>query len=112
MREQRRLPIGAEALGGEVHFRAWAPDHRRAAVVLESGRHAGEHSLSGEPGGYFSGLVAGAAPGDLYRYRLDGGAPLPDPASRFQPRGPRGPSRVVDPAAFAWTDGNWKGVSL
>ena len=36
--------------------------------------------------------------------------PLPDPASRFQPEGPHGPSEVVDPAAFRWTDGDWAGV--
>ena len=35
--------------------------------------------------------------------------PLPDPASRFQPEGPHGPSEVVDAAAFRWTDGDWRG---
>jgi maltooligosyltrehalose trehalohydrolase len=112
MGEQRRLPIGAEVLGGAVHFRVWAPDHRRAAVVLETGLAAGEHSLTAESGGYFSGSVAGAAADDLYRYRLDGGEPLPDPASRFQPRGPRGPSRVVDPESFSWSDAGWEGRGL
>jgi maltooligosyltrehalose trehalohydrolase len=43
-----------------------------------------------------------------YRYKL-GDALYPDPASRFQPEGPHGPSQVVDPSAFAWTDGAWKG---
>ena len=37
---------------------------------------------------------------------------LPDPCSRWQPDGVRGPSRVVDTAAFAWTDEGWAGVSL
>ena len=36
----------------------------------------------------------------------------PDPASRFQPEGPHGPSQVVDPAAFAWTDHDWQGIAL
>ena len=40
-----------------------------------------------------------AAAGDDYRYVLDGGDPLPDPCSRFQPEGVRGPSRVVDTGA-------------
>ena len=52
--------------------------------------------------GVFEGR-ADAGPGDDYRYVLDGGDPLPDPCSRSQPEGVRGPSRVVDPAAFAWT---------
>src|SRR5918998_446690 len=32
------------------------------------------------------------------------GEELPDPASRHQPAGLRGPSRIIDPMAFAWTD--------
>ena len=45
-----------------------------------------------------------------YRFRLDQGeAALPDPASRFQPEGPHGPSEIVDPGDFAWTDGAWRG---
>src|SRR5262249_30957418 len=43
------------------------------------------------------------------RYRLD---EFPDPASRFQPDGPHGPSQVIDPFAFQWTDEAWKGVGL
>ena len=58
-------------------------------------------ALTPEASGYFSGLVAGAGAGTLYRYRLDGEAALyPDPASRFQPRGPHGPSQVIDPDIF------------
>jgi malto-oligosyltrehalose trehalohydrolase len=41
---------------------------------------------------------------------LDGGPPLPDPASRFQPAGVQGASRVIAPHAFAWTDQEWRGV--
>ena len=51
--------------------------------------------------------------GTLYRYRLDGGdTPFPDPASRFQPQGPHGPSQVIDPGAFTWTDEAWRGCGL
>jgi maltooligosyltrehalose trehalohydrolase len=64
--------------------------------------------LRSEPGGYFSGLVAEARAGTRYRYKLGDGL-YPDPASRFQPEGPHGPSQVIDPAAFTWTDGAWSG---
>jgi maltooligosyltrehalose trehalohydrolase len=48
-----------------------------------------------------------------YRYRLDQGPDLyPDAASRFQPDGPHGPSMIVDPAAFHWTDVSWPGRAL
>ena len=34
---------------------------------------------------------------------------VPDPASRFQPEDVHGPSEVVDPAAYAWADRDWRG---
>jgi maltooligosyltrehalose trehalohydrolase len=116
----RRLPIGAELLtDGGVHFRVWAPDRKQVEVVLEGeeGDQAGSPGLSfrltEERNGYFSGLLKSAKDGSLYRYRLDGGKFLyPDPVSRFQPDGPEGPSQVVDPRQFHWTDNNWPGVSL
>jgi maltooligosyltrehalose trehalohydrolase len=106
----RRLPAGAEARrGGGVHFRVWAPKRRRVSVVLE-GASGGERPLDPEGNGWFSAFVGDASAGMRYRYRLDGGRPLPDPASRFQPDGPHGPSEVVDPSRFRWTDGDWPGV--
>ena len=110
----RRLPVGAEALpGGGVHFRVWAPRRRRVEVVFEGEGAPAALALEGEEGGYFSGLAEGLREGALYRFRLDGGDHLyPDPASRFQPEGPHGASRVVDPARFRWTDDEWRGASL
>ena len=112
----RALPVGAEALpGGAVHFRVWAPERTQVRVVLEGGPGApGTVSLQREPGddGYFSGCSPQAAAGTLYRYRLDEEEmPYPDPASRFQPDGPHGPSLVIDPRAFAWTDRDWPGAT-
>jgi maltooligosyltrehalose trehalohydrolase len=109
----RRLPIGAECLrSGGVHFRVWAPRAKRVTVVLGAGGDKGVGALAAEPSGYFSGCVPEAAAGTLYRFRLDEGGPYPDPASRFQPEGPSGPSRVVDPATFRWTDAGWAGAPL
>jgi maltooligosyltrehalose trehalohydrolase len=110
----RRLPVGAEAAPeGGVHFRVWAPKCRRVEVVIEAGRGAGEIAdLQREDGGYFSGIAVAAAAGSHYRFRLDGGTSFPDPASRFQPAGPHGPSEVVDPSRFAWADAGWRGPSL
>lgn len=53
-------------------------------------------------------MAAGA--GDDHRLVLDGGDALADPCSRFQPEGVRGPSRIVDPAAWTWTGGGWPGL--
>ncbi len=111
----RRLPVGAEVLAdGGVHFRVWAPRRRRVEVVLESGGPGAGASAALEPegGGWFSGRLAAARPGSRYRYRLDGGEAFPDPAARFQPDGPHGPSEVIDPRSFAWRDHGWRGVTL
>jgi maltooligosyltrehalose trehalohydrolase len=97
-------PLGAVPGGdGSVEFRVWAPRPERVDVRV---RGAG-HELRPEGHGVRSARVEAAA-GDDYVFVLDG-RELPDPASRWQPEGLRGPSRVVDPAAFAWTDGGWHG---
>src|SRR5258706_6307166 len=102
----RRRTIGAEVTESGVHFRVWAPAHDTVHVVLGER----EHALDREEGGYFSGLVEGARAGSLYRFRLGGRDSFPDPASRFQPDGPHGPSMVVDPAPYPWRDAAWRGV--
>src|SRR5262245_41516888 len=107
MRIGRTFPIGAELVSGGVDFRVWAPRSRTAAVEFEAASGAPERiTLAAEGGGYFSGHGA-ANPGMRYRIRLDQGA-YPDPASRFQPEGPHGPSEIVHPK-FPWTDSAWRG---
>lgn len=113
----RRLPIGAEVVAGGVDFRVWAPRARRVEVLVE-GREAvalGPSSESGtgaHVGGHFGGVVAGIGAGARCRFVVDGGSPVPDPASRFQPDGPHGPSEVIDPGGFTWSDTAWRGVAL
>ncbi len=90
-------------------MRVWAPRVTRVEVVLVSGATT---ALDRESHGYFSGLVNARA-GDRYRFRLDGRDHLlPDPASRYQPEGPHGPSEIIDPCTFRWTDEGWRGVVL
>jgi maltooligosyltrehalose trehalohydrolase len=109
----RRLPIGAEVQpDGATHFRVWAPRPRRLELIIERCRGEGiEVELDAEGDGYYSALVRDVGYGDRYRYRLDGES-VPDVASRYQPNGPFGPSMVVDPRRFRWTDSEWRGVTL
>jgi maltooligosyltrehalose trehalohydrolase len=100
----RRLPIGAEVGQGGVHFRVWAPEHRRVTLAIE-----GEELELEMQGGHCSRFVPGLAAGTRYRFRI-GDALVADPASRFQPEGPFGPSEVVDPTTFRWTDDAWRGI--
>jgi len=114
---KRRYPIGAELIGpNKTHFRVWAPKAKNVDLVLESGAEKNAkrsfHPLTREDGGYFSG-TAEAGAGALYRFRINDAENFhPDPASRFQPQGPHGPSYIVDPTQFKWTDEKWRGVKM
>src|SRR4051812_4993191 len=93
----RRLPVGAEVGHRGVHFRVWAPRRRKLEIILEDYPGNGRPVvLEPEEDGYFSITINDAGPGTRYRYRL-GSRRYADPASRFQPEGPEGPSMVVDP---------------
>ncbi len=67
-----------------------------------------------EPGpcGYHSAIVDDLQSDSSYFYALCDGRNLPDPASRFQPQGVHGPSQVVDPESFVWSDRAWRGRAL
>jgi maltooligosyltrehalose trehalohydrolase len=89
----------------------WAPGAEKVDVVLEeSGAPPSFYPMKKSVDGYFSATVTHASPGSLYRYRIDGKGPFPDPASRFQPQGVHGPSQIVDPSSFVWSDSEWKGI--
>ena len=109
----RRFPIGAEPAGGGVYFRVWAPQAKRVELLIGADHSSHPEDLKPETQGYFAAFVPGCAAGDLYRFRLDGREQLlPDPASRFQPEGPFGPSMIVDASQFEWHDTQWNGVIL
>lgn len=109
----RRLPIGAEPAIGGVYFRLWAPQAKRVEVVVGPDKSSRPEELAAEAQGYFSGFVPACEPGNLYRFRLDGCEQmLPDPASRFQPEGPFGPSMIIDASMFQWRDSQWNGARL
>jgi maltooligosyltrehalose trehalohydrolase len=102
--------IGALLGPGGVSFRVWAPGRDRVWVVVDGGQ---ETAMDRDDNGYFACFVAGIGAGTRYRYRLDRDERLyPDPASRFQPDGPHGPSCVVDPDAYAWRDDEWPGLTI
>ncbi|QSQ11448.1 malto-oligosyltrehalose trehalohydrolase [Myxococcus landrumensis] len=108
----RRKQLGAWVdAGPKVRWRVWAPGHQRVEVVLHDARGAPGRVLpmTPEAGGFFVAELEGQGAGVLYKLRVDGEGPFPDPWSRAQPQGVHGPSEVVVPD-FAWTDAGWKGV--
>ena len=103
------MPVGAEVVPEGVRFRVWAP-HRSRVQVIRDGHPPLPLARDGE---YYTGTCAGAGPGTRYWFRLDADdRDYPDPASRHQPEGPHGPSEVIDPSTFAWSDADWPGISL
>ena len=123
--DRRRL--GATVVDGGTRFEVWAPGAERVEVVVErSGGEAGGAAddvvvaleAPGddvEPtshGATWTATVPDVGAGDRYRFRLDGGEALADPASMRQPDGVHGPSMVVDPSTFTWTDDGWGGIDL
>ncbi|HET9107274.1 MAG TPA: malto-oligosyltrehalose trehalohydrolase [Steroidobacteraceae bacterium] len=107
---RHEMPFGAQLLpDGRVRFRLWAPAAARVELVLEpaEGRER-ILPLERAADGFLELVTAEAHAGSLYRYRIDGELRVPDPASRRNPQGVHGPSEVVDPGAFPWTDDGWR----
>jgi malto-oligosyltrehalose trehalohydrolase len=104
------MPFGAQMLpGGEVRFRLWAPAAKRVTLELESTSGAGRSvPLEKSADGWVEVTTGEAHAGSRYRFAIDGGTLVPDPASRRNPQGVHGPSEVVDPGAFEWTDQEWR----
>jgi maltooligosyltrehalose trehalohydrolase len=104
--------------GGGVEFRLWAPAAQQAELSLPTLSQDGARFMPAvrDAQGWWRATVAGAAARTLYQWRIDGELLVPDPASRFNPQGPHGPSCVVDPCAYdwahAWTGRPWHEVVL
>ncbi|HEV2761592.1 MAG TPA: malto-oligosyltrehalose trehalohydrolase [Pyrinomonadaceae bacterium] len=110
--EAWELQFGARPLAeGRTRFRVWAPLAESLSVKIVS--EAGPQTFPLERGedDVFEATVPNVGAGADYFYVV-GGRERPDPVSRWQPRGVHGPSRVVDPDAFAWTDDGWTGLPL
>jgi len=95
-----------------THFSVWAPSVDSLHVVLfdKDQKETSKHALTKDTDGIWQGDVQEAKTGSLYKYLVGESGPFPDPASRFQPQGVHGPSEVVDPSTFKWTDQAWKGI--
>ena len=104
--------LGANLTGDGVYFAVWAPKAKRVEVEIQKPDGPTFHPLTREPDGLHAGVVSDIGAGTRYKFRLDGQQSFPDPRSRFQPEGVHGPSEVIDPAAFTWTDDDWPGLTM
>jgi maltooligosyltrehalose trehalohydrolase len=103
------MPFGAELTDAGVRFALWAPGARKVDVVFDASGTARTLAMQAQNGGWYRALTREARAGTLYRFRIDDEIEVADPASRFNPEDAEGPSAVVDPCAYDWPDGSWRG---
>ncbi|MBA3802177.1 MAG: malto-oligosyltrehalose trehalohydrolase [Acidimicrobiia bacterium] len=111
----RRDRLGATVLGdgATTRFEVWAPSATTVDVWLGAdGSRRVPMSVLDDVAGTWAVDVDGVADGERYRYCLDDGDALADPASRRQPDGVHGASAVIDTARFGWHDDEWRGIAL
>lgn len=102
------MPFGAEIrTDGGVRFRLWAPSADHVALVVQDGRDPVVMQALAD--GWHEVVVPEAGAGTRYRFALENDEQVPDPASRYQPEDIHGPSEVIDPRAYQWRDGGWRG---
>lgn len=113
LRSMHAMPFGPKPVNAAdptqgYHFRLWAPAQEFVSLSLL--RADGERSVQRctEYNGWHHCTEASARPGDRYSFVLQDGLQVPDPASRFNPQGVHGPSRLIEPREFAW-DADWRG---
>jgi maltooligosyltrehalose trehalohydrolase len=97
--------LGAQISGDRVAFSVWAPKAKRVVLSLNSE----QIEMRRSPEGIFR-VEANAIAGNRYSYIVDNSKPLPDPVSRFLPESVHGPTEIVNPDSFQWTDQNWRGL--
>ncbi|MFD0975573.1 malto-oligosyltrehalose trehalohydrolase [Salinimicrobium gaetbulicola] len=102
--------VGAEQIkDGKIRFRVWSPFAEAVQVLLKDQNQLLD--LQKDEVGYWETETDKAAPGSLYRIRLDEEDTFPDPASRSQPEGVHSWSQIPI-SEFNWTDDSWKGREL
>jgi maltooligosyltrehalose trehalohydrolase len=114
MRAAHAMRFGAELLEqGGVRFALWAPARPRVTVelVYSQGGCIERRPMQRGVEGWHECVWTEAGPGTLYRFDVGQGRGVPDPASRCNPLGVHGPSEVVDPHAYEWGDGDWRGLA-
>ncbi|HEY6530141.1 MAG TPA: malto-oligosyltrehalose trehalohydrolase [Cellvibrionaceae bacterium] len=109
---ERTYPIGAEIIENVAHFRVWAPAAKKVTLIARSESALSTFVMAAEKDGYFSYVTDELRPGALYQFQLDNDDQLyPDPASKYQPLGPHGPSQLESAQFFQWTDDQWQGLN-
>ncbi len=104
--------MGANVRGAQTEFCVWAPNvHTLAIRLTRTDGTAVELPMQPREDGTYS-LAADAKAGDRYCCVINGTWTVPDPVSRYLPEGVHGPSEIVDPHQFPWSDQQWRGLEF
>lgn len=104
------MPFGTRIQsGGRARFSLWAPGAEKVELCLEAGDTREYIDMPDFGSGWHVLDTGRITHGGLYRFRINGGLLVPDPASRYQPSGPLGPSMLIAPESFDWPDEDWNG---
>jgi 1,4-alpha-glucan branching enzyme/maltooligosyltrehalose trehalohydrolase len=102
------MPFGAELVEGGVRFRLWAPAAKNVDLVLHDAPARPPLPMTALEEGWFELTTNAAHAGSRYKFRINSDIEVPDPAARAS-EDVTGPSIVVDPLAYQWRDGEWRG---
>lgn len=103
------LAYGAHLRDGRAQFRLWAPSATSLALRLFRNGRPQQLPMHRDADGIYT-LDADAREGDRYLYVVNTEQAVPDPVSRFLPEGVHGPTEIVNPELFPWTDTQWRGL--
>jgi maltooligosyltrehalose trehalohydrolase len=114
MRFRHVMPFGATLLADAgCCFRLWAPSSESVELELTQDRSRTLHKMRALEGGWHELATAPAGADALYRFVVQAAdgqrLAVPDPASRCNPEGVHGVSRVTNPLAYEWRSEKWRG---
>jgi maltooligosyltrehalose trehalohydrolase len=92
-----------------TRFTIWAPHAKTVEIELGGGCRQRMKALDQ---GWWRTEISSSDTNVDYAFVLDGGPPLPDPRSPWQPRGIHGPSRSLAHDEFSWGDRHWQAPPL
>ena len=92
---------------GATRFRLWAPGQRR--LYLKSEKTGAPLAMHAVGDGWFERVTDAVKTGAGYRFVLESGEAVPDPASRAQFGDVHGASVLVDHDSYVWAETRWRG---
>lgn len=101
--------IGINVRDGKADIAIWAPLAQQVDITLENDKKI---KLEKGERGYWTSSTQEISEGTKYKVSVDGGDPLPEPASLLQSEGVHGPGSAVDLQQYDWRDSAWKNIPL